>query len=140
MQTHCAQLRQEHKVRVLVLRAETLGQAQPVFSAGFDVNDFDPQAQDNSFFEQTVDALAALPQVTIAAVNGSVYGGATDLVLACDLRVGLADAVFRMPACALGLHYYPHGLQRFVRVLGPDLSKQLFLSAQAISFQRLYDL
>jgi enoyl-CoA hydratase/carnithine racemase len=45
----------------------------------------------------------------VCALNGSVYGGATDLMLACDLSVGLPGVEFRMPATALGLHYYPGG-------------------------------
>ncbi len=53
------------------------------------------------------DALAALRPITVCALNGSVYGGATDLVLACDLGIGLTGIEFRMPATALGLHYSP---------------------------------
>jgi len=40
-------------------------------------------------FERTVDRLEALRIPTIAALNGSVYGGATDLALACDFRIGV---------------------------------------------------
>jgi enoyl-CoA hydratase/carnithine racemase len=51
------------------------------------------------------ETLARARPVTICALNGSVYGGATDVVLACDLRIGLQGLEWRMPATALGLHY-----------------------------------
>jgi enoyl-CoA hydratase/carnithine racemase len=62
-----------------------------------------------------------LRPITICALNGSIYGGATDLVLACDLRLALEGIEWRMPAAALGLHYYPSGLQRYVSHFGLPL-------------------
>lgn len=124
-------------VRVLVLTANTQGQPRPVFSAGYHIGGFDGAAHDPQLFERIPDALAALRPVTICALNGSVYGGATDLVLACDLRIGLAGTELRMPATALGLHYYPSGLQRFVARLGINGAKRAFLTARPFSAERL---
>ena len=124
-------------VRVLVLTANTRGQPRPVFSAGYHIGGFDGAAHDPQLFEKIPDALAALRPISICALNGSVYGGATDLVLACDLRVGLAGTELRMPATALGLHYYPSGLQRFVARLGINGAKRAFLTARPFSAERL---
>ena len=124
-------------VRVLVLTANTQGQPRPVFSAGYHIGGFDGAAHDPQLFEKIPDALAALRPVTVCALNGSVYGGATDLVLACDLRIGLAGTELRMPATALGLHYYPSGLQRFVARLGINGAKRAFLTARPFSAERL---
>jgi enoyl-CoA hydratase/carnithine racemase len=140
LQTHMREIERDSSVRVLVLTSNTAGQKRPVFCAGYDVGGFDDPNHDPRLFEKTVDCLAQLPQVVIAVVNGSVYGGATDMVLACDLRIGLEEAEFRMPACALGLHYYPSGLQRYVSVLGLNASKQAFLTASAMPFDRLREL
>jgi enoyl-CoA hydratase/carnithine racemase len=140
LQTHMREIAHDTSVRVVVLTSDTAGQKRPVFCAGYDVGGFDDPHHDPRLFEKTVDCLAQLPQVVIAVVNGSVYGGATDTVLACDLRIGLEEAEFRMPACALGLHYYPSGLQRYVRVLGLNASKQAFLTASAMAFERLREL
>jgi enoyl-CoA hydratase/carnithine racemase len=137
LQAHCDVLAQDSSVRVVVLTADTHGQKRPVFCAGYDVDSFDGQDHDPDLFEHTVQRLANLPQVVLAVVNGSVYGGATDLVLACDLRIGLSGAEWRMPACALGLHYYPSGLQRCVQVLGLEGARQTFLTAQALPLERL---
>lgn len=140
LQTHMREIARDTSVRVVVLTSDTAGQKRPVFCAGYDVGGFDDPNHDPRLFEKTVECLAQLPQVVIAVVNGSVYGGATDMVLACDLRIGLKEAEFRMPACALGLHYYPSGLQRYVSVLGLNASKQAFLTASAMPFERLSEL
>ena len=124
-------------VRVLVLTANTSGQPKPVFCAGFDIGGFDENGHGSTFFEQIPDKLAGLRPVTICALNGSVYGGATDIVLACDLRVGLDGMEWRMPATALGLHYYPSGLQRYVSRFGVLAAKRAFLTARPFSTAQL---
>jgi enoyl-CoA hydratase len=79
-----------------------------------------------------VDRLEALRVPTIAALNGSVYGGATDLALACDFRIGVAGMRLSMPAARLGIVYYASGIRRYVTRLGVAAAKQLFLTAQPI--------
>lgn len=124
-------------VRVLVLSADTTGQRKPVFCSGYNVGGFGSGQHAPRLFEQIPDALEALRPITVCALNGSVYGGATDIVLACDLRVGLAGSDFRMPAAALGLHYYPSGLRRYVSRLGLNGAKRAFLTAQALPIESL---
>lgn len=140
LQSQCRKVAKDASIRVVVLTANTTGQKRAVFCAGYEVSGFDDPSHDPNLFEKTVDCLAQLPQVVLAVVNGSVYGGATDMVLACDVRLGLSEAEFRMPACALGLHYYPSGLQRYVHALGLDGAKQAFLTAEAMRFERLKEL
>jgi enoyl-CoA hydratase len=70
---------------------------------------------------------------TICRLNGGVYGGSTDLALACDFRIGVDTAEMFMPAARLGLHYYKSGIERYVTRLGVDNAKKLFLTAQKIS-------
>jgi enoyl-CoA hydratase/carnithine racemase len=69
-----------------------------------------------------------------------VYGGATDLVLACDLRLALHGIEWRMPAAALGLHYYPSGLQRYVSHFGVAAAKRAFLTARVFDESQLHAL
>lgn len=125
-------------IRVLVLTALTQGQGRPVFCAGYHIGSFDDQDSDPRLFERVANALAALRPVTVCALNGSVYGGATDLMLACDLVIGLTGIEFRMPATALGLHYYPAGLQRYVARLGLSGAKRAFLSARPFTAEMLW--
>jgi enoyl-CoA hydratase/carnithine racemase len=134
---HFEAVNQNAQVRVLVLTANTEGQPKPVFCAGYDIGGFNEPGHGATFFEEIPDALAALRPVTLCALNGSVYGGATDVVLACDLRVGLQGMEWRMPATALGLHYYPSGLQRYVSRFGLAGAKRAFLTARPFTADQL---
>jgi enoyl-CoA hydratase/carnithine racemase len=125
-------------IRVVVLTGT--GRA---FSAGYDLNSVAAragsaqEAQDEehsagSAFEIMVNRLEDLPVPTICRLNGGVYGGSTDLALACDFRIGVDTAEMFMPAARLGLHYYKSGIKRYVSRLGVDNAKTLFLTAQKI--------
>ncbi|MET0508854.1 MAG: enoyl-CoA hydratase/isomerase family protein [Burkholderiaceae bacterium] len=83
-------------------------------------------------FEAVVNAVEDARPVTIAILQGGVYGGATDLALACDFRLGAKGIDLFMPAARLGLHYYRRGLERYVSRLGLDEAKRLFLTAERI--------
>ena len=131
LQQHFRALRDDATVRLLVITGT--GRS---FCSGFHLGDFDNEpAQPGAgprLFEETVDSLEALPLPTVCRLNGSVFGGATDLALACDFRVGVQAMVLRMPAARLGLHYYPSGLQRYVARLGLATAKRLFLLAETV--------
>src|SRR2546429_5196081 len=122
-------------IRVLVLTGT--GRA---FSAGYDLNSVaeravsaNEQQSAGSAFEVVVNRLEDLGVPTICRLNGSVYGGSTDLALACDFRIGVDTAEMFMPAARLGLHYYKSGIARYVSRLGVDNAKMLFLTAQKIT-------
>jgi len=83
-------------------------------------------------FSSGYDQLEALRVPTIAALQGSVYGGATDLALACDFRIGVEGMRMLMPAARLGIVYYPSGIERYVSRLGVAAAKRLFLTAEPI--------
>src|ERR687893_246892 len=79
-----------------------------------------------------VDRLEAVRVPTIARLQGGVYGGATDLALACDFRIGHEGIEMVMPAGRLGVHYYASGLRRYVSRLGLNTAKRLFLTAERL--------
>jgi enoyl-CoA hydratase/carnithine racemase len=121
-------------IRVLVLTGT--GRA---FSAGYDLGSIAERAASageqqsaGSAFEVVVNRLEDLTMPTICRLNGGVYGGSTDLALACDFRIGVDTAEMFMPAARLGLHYYTSGIRRYVSRLGTDNAKKLFLTAQKI--------
>uniref|UniRef100_UPI002873EE10 enoyl-CoA hydratase/isomerase family protein n=1 Tax=Ideonella sp. A 288 TaxID=1962181 RepID=UPI002873EE10 len=136
LQHHFAALQSDPAVQVLVLTATGAS-----FCSGFHLGALGdgPQASTAGphLFEQTVDALEALPLPTVCRLNGSVYGGATDLALACDFRLGVDSLSLRMPAVRLGLHYYPSGLRRYVSRLGLGAAKRLFLLAETVPADEL---
>ena len=74
---------------------------------------------------------------TIAALNGGVYGGSTDLALACDFRIGVEATRMFMPAARLGIVYYQSGLRRYVSRLGLNNAKRLFLTAAPVEADEL---
>jgi enoyl-CoA hydratase/carnithine racemase len=121
-------------IRVLVLTGT--GRA---FSAGYDLNSVADRAGSageqtaGSAFEVMVNRLEDLAVPTICRLNGGVYGGSTDLALACDFRIGVDTAEMFMPAARLGLHYYKSGIRRYVSRLGTDNAKRLFLTAERIN-------
>jgi enoyl-CoA hydratase len=122
-------------IRVLVLTGT--GRA---FSAGYDLNSVAERAVSSveqrsagSAFEAVVNRLEDIGVPTICRLNGGVYGGATDLALACDFRIGVDTCEMFMPAARLGLHYYKSGIARYVARLGVDNAKRLFLTAAKIS-------
>ena len=130
---HFETVNQQPDVRVLVLTANTAGQPKPVFCAGYDIGGFSDADHGSTAFERVPEALNQLRPMTVCALNGSIYGGSTDLVLACDLRIALEGIEWRMPAAALGLHYYPSGLQRYVSHFGIAAAKRAFLTARVFS-------
>ena len=112
---------------VLVLQLRGAGK---YFCSGYDIASIGGGRRID--FAAVVDALETARPVTIAVLHGGVYGGATDLALACDFRVGAHGIDMFMPAARLGLHYYRSGLERYVTRLGLDNAKRLFLTAQKI--------
>jgi enoyl-CoA hydratase len=121
-------------IRVLVLTGT--GRA---FSAGYDLGSLAERAASSpeqetagSAFEVVANRLEDLAMPTICRLNGGVYGGSTDLALACDFRIGVDTAEMFMPAAQRGLHYYTSGIKRYVARLGADNARKLFLTAQKI--------
>jgi enoyl-CoA hydratase len=134
LQETFAQIDADRSVRVLVLTGT--GKS---FSSGFHLGALaerlaatDDNREDRDAFERTVDRLEALRVPTIAALNGSVYGGATDLALACDFRIGIEGMRLSMPAARLGIVYYGSGIRRYVSRLGVAAAKKLFMTAAPI--------
>ena len=123
-------------VRVLVLT----GAGDKSFCSGFDLGsiktdkkegDRDSRPSDGEdSFETVMDRIEALRMPTLCALNGGVYGGATDMALACDFRMGVKGMRFFMPAARFGLHYYPSGLRRYTQKVSPSFAKRAFLLSE----------
>jgi enoyl-CoA hydratase len=122
---HIAHVNQQ--ADILVLRLRSTGK---YFCSGYDINQI--SAARTVAFDELVNAVEDARPVTIAEVQGGVYGGATDIALACDFRLGTPDVDMFMPAARLGLHFYQRGLERYVSRLGLDTAKRLFLTAEKI--------
>jgi enoyl-CoA hydratase/carnithine racemase len=118
-------------VRVTVLT----GSGEKTFCSGYDLGSIPagkaarpPDGEDS--FEKVMDRLEAMSRPTLCALNGGVYGGATDMALACDFRLGVEGMRFFMPAARFGLHYYPSGLRRYTQKVSPSFAKRAFLLSE----------
>ncbi len=125
------QLEATPDVRLLVIT----GSGDKTFSSGYTLGAIRNQL--DSRFEDMLDHVERFPLPTVCALNGSVYGGATDLAMCCDFRIGVRGSRFLMPAARIGLHYYPGGIRRYVTLLGLAAAKKLFLAAQAIDDEEM---
>ena len=129
---HCERIAGDAGIRAVILTG-----TGKHFSAGADLTtllesgDASPGADlAVNPFAIMVNAVEALPQPVVCAINGGIYGGATDLALACDLRLATPAVKMFMPAARLGLHYYVDGMRRYVSRLGFNTAKRLFLFAE----------
>jgi enoyl-CoA hydratase/carnithine racemase len=127
-------------IRVILVRGSS-----GIFSAGADISDFDAARSNASearayddLIEMTCRQLEAVPQPTIALINGICFGAGASLAASCDLRVASEDAVFAVPAAKLGLGYDVRGIQRFVRVFGAGATAFLLYTADRLSANRAH--
>lgn len=118
-------------VRVLVLAGEGRH-----FCSGFDLGALGA-IDAGARFGELADALEAVRPITVARLHGGVYGGAADLALACDFRLGAPAVEMFVPAARIGLHFYAGGLQRFVNRLGLATAKQVLLAGRTLDAQAL---
>lgn len=125
-------------IRLMILRG-----AGKSFSAGADL-DWMKEAATYSVQQNEADAvklaqmlakLHALPQATLALVQGAAMGGGAGLVAACDVAIAMASAKFRFSEVRLGLT--PATISPFViQAIGPRWAKALFVTAE--SFDAAY--
>jgi enoyl-CoA hydratase len=134
LQAHLAVVNADVSVRVLLLQAQGRH-----FCSGFHI-DAMPGVDAGALFEALTDAWENARPVTVAAIQGGVYGGATDLALACDFRLGVAACEMFVPAARLGLHFYRGGMERYVQRLGLATAKRLLLACETFDAQAMRDI
>lgn len=115
-------------VRVLRLRGEGRH-----FCSGFNVRQVGSDgAAAGPRFEALADAIEAARPVTVVSLQGGAYGGAVDLALAADFRVGGPRSELMIPAARLGLHFYRGGLERLVGRIGLPWARRLMLATDPL--------
>jgi len=106
-------------VRMVVLT----GAGEKVFSAGADLEEAPKGLVVSPLWEELSGAVAALPCLTVAALNGTLAGGAFGMALACDLRLAVPHAKFFYPVAKLGFLPQPSDPIRMARLTGPARAK-----------------
>lgn len=110
------------------------------FVAGADIKEFvGIQTPDQAYDmirqgQKVLDRLAALPCVTVAAINGFALGGGLELALACRYRVVANDSAITLgfPEVMLGVHPGLGGTVRAVQLAGPIAAMDLMLTGRSI--------
>jgi methylmalonyl-CoA decarboxylase len=124
-------------VRAVVLRAAA---GMDVWSSGHDIGELPRGRRDplgyNDHIEGLLRAVRAFPAPVIAMVHGTVWGGALDLVLSCDLVTADETASFAITAANLGLPYNTTGLLHFIGRLPINLIKEMFFTAAPLDAQQ----
>ncbi len=82
-----------------------------------------------------IDALAAVPQPTVAALSGKAHSAGLEIALACDIRIAAEGASFAMPETALGMVPRGGGTQRLPRAVGRAHALRLLLLGEEIDAQ-----
>ena len=85
-------------------------------------------------FKALLDQIAALPKVTIAALNGDTMGGGQELALACDIRIGeRGDYRYGQPEVRLGIIPGAGGSQRLSRLIGLGKAVNMILRGRVVT-------
>ena len=110
-----------------------------VFSAGADLDEVGAGLATDRVWEDLSMAISAMPCLTIAALNGTVAGGAFGMILACDIRISVQTANFFYPVMKLGILPQPSDPSRLADLLGPARAKMILLAGQKISAGTAFD-
>lgn len=119
-------------------RALILTGVGKVFSAGADLDEARAGLATSDVWERLSAAIAALPCLTVAALNGTLAGGAHGMVLACDLRIAVPSAKFFYPVMKLGFLPQPSDPKRMSALIGPARTKLILLAGQKITAPEAY--
>ncbi|MHA6262953.1 enoyl-CoA hydratase/isomerase family protein [Arenibacterium sp. CAU 1754] len=110
-----------------------------VFSAGADLDEVKASGLALSpLWEQLSGAIAALPCLTIAALNGTLAGGSMGMVLASDLRIAAEGANFFYPVMKRGVLPQPSDPVRMSALIGPARTKLILIAGQKVSADEAY--
>ncbi|EIE52748.1 enoyl-CoA hydratase [Salipiger aestuarii] len=103
-----------------------------VFSAGADLGAARAGLATSGVWERLSGAIAALPGLTIAALNGTAAGGALGMVLACDLRIAVPGGKIFYPVMRLGFLPQPSDPVRLSALIGPARARMILMAGQKI--------
>lgn len=134
---HSLEALEKGKARVIVLRAH---EGAKVWSAGHDVNELpmprrDPLSYDDPLV-MVLRYIQASPLPIIAMIEGGVWGGACDLALTCDILIGSPTAALAMTPAKIGVPYNASGILHFIGIMGVNIAREMFFSAQPLSAER----
>lgn len=108
-----------------------------VWSAGHDIRQLPQNGDDPLAYDVPMEKLLRKVQETpipvIACVSGTVWGGACDLCLSCDMIVSSRSATFAITPAKIGIPYNASGIMHFINQLGMNKAREMFFLATPIT-------
>lgn len=137
----CEKIAVDKETRVVIVT----GSGTKTFCAGADLTERKGMTEGQvidylNLIQRTMLAIENLPQPVIAAINGSAFGGGTELALSCDLRAMTESAVLRLTEVKLGIIPGAGGTQRLSRLIGKSRAKEIILTARPIGAREGLDI
>lgn len=114
-------------------RAVVLTGTGKVFSAGADLEAAKAGLAVSPLWERLSTAIAALPGLSVCALNGTLAGGAMGMALACDIRIAVPGAKFFYPVMKLGFLPQPSDPGRLAALVGPARARLILMGGQKIT-------
>lgn len=106
--------------------------AGKVFSAGADLDEARAGLATSPLWEHLSNRVAALPCLTIAALNGTLAGGAMGMALACDIRISVPTAKVFYPVMRLGFLPQPSDVPRLVALAGRARASMILMAGARV--------
>ena len=124
----------DKSIRIVVI----IGSGLKFFCAGADLSERKKMNEAevidyHLLIQKTMKTIEAMPQLVIAAINGSAYGGGVELALACDLRIMVEEASLRLPEVKLGIIPGAGGTQRLPRLIGKSKAKEMIFTGAPLT-------
>jgi len=136
-----SEARNDLSIRVLIVTDKS----HKIFGAGSDIKEFNELMKTNTIIERKLryenevfSRLEDLPQPTIAAINGYALGGALEMALCCDFRIGALKSKYGSPEIKLGLFPGSGGLFRLNKILNNSRTKEILLLGNMIDADKAY--
>lgn len=110
-----------------------------VWSAGHDIKELPIDGTDPLSFdvpmEKLIHLIQDIPVPVIAYVEGTVWGGACDLCLSCDMIIAVDTATFAITPAKIGIPYNASGIMHFINQLGINKAREMFFTGSPILAQ-----
>ena len=108
------------------------------FSAGADLSEVESGLATSPIWEKLSKSLKELNCVTIAALNGTVAGGAFGMILACDIRICVPSSKFFYPVMKMGYLPQPSDPKRLIDLIGPGRAKLMLVAGEKLDSDKAY--
>ncbi|MCZ6469712.1 MAG: enoyl-CoA hydratase-related protein [Candidatus Dadabacteria bacterium] len=137
LSTQLERLKEGNKVRCVVIR----GSGEKAFSSGYDIsalgkNDMIENHEGKHPVSLAIKSIENFPYPIIAMINGHAFGAGLEIAVTSDIRISTNDCLFGMPPVKLGVVYTYTGVRRFINLIGPGYTKELFLIGDPINAER----